>query len=142
MARDQKNKYYEYKTEYVYLTEKNKKDFYGGRLATRQFVEMAKASGYSEEHFRKIIRDKQPDRLTKPVFEAISKISDSLKSSSQPSGKPKVKVSDLSKPKVVKPITSPKPKSNFTINTTPVRKPGENAIDFAARKNEWKRNQK
>lgn len=40
----------------------------------------------------------------------------------------------------IKPPTQKK--TNYPINTMPVRKPGEDAIDFAQRKNEWKRKQK
>ena len=36
-------------------------------------------------------------------------------------------------------LTKEPPKSNYAINTIPTRNPGEDAFDFAARKNEWKR---
>ena len=33
-------------------------------------------------------------------------------------------------------------KTNYSIDTMPVRKPGESFLDFSARKNEWKKKQK
>lgn len=60
---------------------------------------------------------------------------------------PDKRIKDLTKPSnVVIPITQKPAKTNHVINTTqknippiPERKVGENACDYAVRKNEWKR---
>lgn len=55
----------------------------------------------------------------------------------------KINIQDLNEPSnTIKPITEKRPSSNYVVNTTippiPVRLPGEDPFDFAARKNEWK----
>lgn len=57
---------------------------------------------------------------------------------------PKIILTDLTKPnKEIKPVDVKKPITNTVIDTSkppiPIRQEGENAFDFAARKNEWKR---
>ncbi len=58
--------------------------------------------------------------------------------------KAKVSVKDLTKPSSgkAKDLTRQPPKTNFTINNLPPeRKKGEGVLEFAQRKNEWKRRQ-
>ena len=56
---------------------------------------------------------------------------------------PPVQITDLSSPSKTKgkPITDPKPTTSVTVDTMPQKKKGESAIDFAVRKNEWKKKQ-
>jgi hypothetical protein len=64
----------------------------------------------------------------------------------RPVGGKKKKVKKLNKARKKKPVkkvaSKPAPKmAEKPIIGPPVRKPGENALDFAARKNEWKKKQ-
>lgn len=61
---------------------------------------------------------------------------------------PTIAINDLTQPNLnVKHVTLPPPKTNFVVDTTkkkdippmPVKNEGEHPIDFAERKNDWKR---
>lgn len=107
-------------------------------------------------NFSRYLKSGIPEKYLIPIMEIIMPLGFTLDSIIDENNKPEVKakieemrnpkisIKDLSQPSnTIKPITEKRPSSNYVVNTTippiPVRLPGEDSFDFAARKNEWKK---
>lgn len=102
-------KYYQYKTQYAEISPAQRKKYLSAAVGNRDFIAIGRSINYSAERIRSAFRYPGA-KITQPVWDAIVKYLDSL----------------AEIPKKAK-------------SEPPVKKKGESAIDFAARKNAWKK---
>ena len=140
-------KVYKYKIKWVELSPEKVIELFSQPLPHREYVQMSVESGYSAEYFRQLFIEK-PNKVNQPVYDAIVKhlegkeVVESVVVETVtpiPVKNGKAKVTDLNDMAKAPVITDPSPKSNFTIDTMPVRGKNESALEFAERKSNWKK---